>query len=55
MFERGKKEGEYGRTRRPAKNTGGGAMRVTPKKPVPDLIGDGNRFSDQVTRKKRRG
>ena len=45
-FERGKRQGEYGRTRRPTKNTGGGAMRVTPK--------SGNRFSDQVTRKRKR-
>jgi hypothetical protein len=25
-------------------------MRMIPKKPVPDLIGDGNRFSDKIMR-----
>jgi hypothetical protein len=26
---------------------------MIPKKPVPDLIGDGNRFSDKIMRKQK--
>jgi hypothetical protein len=31
----------------------GGISRVIPKKPVPDPIGDGHRFSEKITRQEK--